>query len=292
MFALVKAHTDFLSEAAKTISDDKFETLSNQHVQQLTKSLGEMVASSSLTDATDCLRLLKESCFKAEDQTTLSNVILGIGSAASSDTNPMRQALKPQEHLWFHRYLTAKDWDVLTNRAINFGIKIDRIVKRAFAIGLLSMQEATAKHLTAVLIVASGEPCDLPTSYHRSMEVKSCFKRMRQHRQDSAKPTLAKFPSEITEFLCSFPNAYPSGEPPIDSKLDEQTLRDFAMAMPARRTHSSMTSGTMPAMINPKGARMSKQGLDWLVPLAQALSSQGSDRAPLTLHCERQGNPG
>ena len=281
MFQMVKAHTDFLREAAKSISGDKFATLRKQHVEQLTRSLGEVLATSSLRDATDCLQCLSESCFSDEDQTTLKNVIMRMGSDAP-DPTPTRMALKPQEHLWMHRYLTAKDWDVLTDRAINFGIKIDRMVKRASAIGLLSMQETTAKHITSVIIVASAQPCDLPQSYDRLLEVKMCFQRMRQHRPESVKPTMTRFPCDVIEFCISYPTAYLADEMPVESQVDEQTVRELATAMPARKTHACLHANPMSAMM--KGGRMSAtHGLDWLVPLAQALASKSPDRVPLTM---------
>ena len=71
-----------------------------------------------------------------------------------------RDVLKPQEHHYMHRYLTAAEWDRLRNSSLSIASKIDLLVNRCKAIGLLSLTERTATALSSVLIVAHGQACN------------------------------------------------------------------------------------------------------------------------------------
>ena len=133
--------------------------------------------------------------------------------------------------------------------------------------------------MTAVLVVAHGEQRPLPECYDLLQKVKTAVKRHRDHRSDNATATMGRFPSDVKEFVQSYPDAYPKDDPPVASQVDWQIIKDLAAAMPARKTHSAMAP-TSSLAIAPKGGggRSSHEhSLEYLLPLAQALASQQSN---------------
>ena len=283
MFSLVKAHMNFLDAAGKSITDPtRLQVLHADHLDQLVRSLAMQVGKTSLEDATNALALVRQTSFSDDAKLKLSNIILGCGSADTCSQSTVKEVLKPQEHLWFHNYLTDKDWACLTNKSITIGVKIDAIVRRSCAIGLLSLSEQTAKAVTAVLIVGHGQTCDLSGCYEHLVNVKTAFKRMRQHKDPALKASLRCFPKDVKQFLEARPDTYSADEQPVDCPLDEKAIEQLRISMPARQTHASLglkspLASTALQLTTPSRTNSAQaMAMQFLMPLAQAIMGDAS----------------
>ena len=283
MFSLLQAHIAFLKEVSKSVDEAKFQAVRQQHVSQLTKSLVNMSKQADIGDTTKSLQILKDGPFNEEDCATLTNVILGVGSMSTSEISSTRVSLKQQTHLNFNNYLTEADWRTLCNRAVDRDYKVDLIVRRCMAIGLLSMTEKTARYVTAVLVVSHGEQCSLPECYDLLQKVKTAVKKHREHRSDKVVATMATFPSDVKDFMQSFPNAYSADDQPVASQVDGQVVSDLSAAMPARKTHSAMASRSLIPARGGGGRSSHEPTLEYLLPLAQAIASQQSNGGRLAI---------
>ena len=284
MLALVKAHSDFIDAASKSIDDGtRIAALKEDHGNQLLRSLATLVGRVPLEDSTIALSFVQSSSFSAEMKAKITNVIIGCSSAIAHNKHESdKVALKPQTHFWIHRYLTEQDWDVLTNKSVAYGVKIDTLVRRCTRIGLLSLTEQTAKALTSVLIVAHGEPCELPECYDSLMKVKAAFKKMQKHRAPGSSQTMKEFPSDVRAFLDAWPDAYTPDCQPVASKVDDKAIEELRVAIPLRQTNGALGTKSQLAAIVPSMARSNSAqavALQWLMPIAQALSQQQTQQS-------------
>jgi hypothetical protein len=170
MLSVLKSHTVFLDAARRaSLNAGHFEKTRKEHAEQVSRSWSSLGESDiTLEDAASTLEHLENSCFDLEQRTMLATVVNTLASKAGSQSMAMaqtRSSTKPQEHLWMHRYLTAQDWNRLRDPTVSFTSKIDAMVERASAIGLVSLTEKTAVAVTAVLLVAHGQSKDAAQTY-------------------------------------------------------------------------------------------------------------------------------
>ena len=165
-------------------------------------------------------------------------------------------------------------------------MKIDTLIKRCCAIGLLSFTEQTAKAVTSVLVVANGQACDLQACFEYLKYMKDAFKKARSVRPNK-KASMQRFPADVGEFLAARPDLYTDGSP-VACPIDETSITQLREAMPARSTHSSMRASSL-AMIGTGASKQpsSMEGMmQLLMPLAQAFLQQSNSRESL-----RNGTP-
>ena len=286
MLSLVNAHANFLSSAQSVApSSVSFAEQCGKHKDQLRKSLQAIPKNKvCLKDAADALDAIKVSCFSEQDKTDLVTTITAIVSNVehSGSIAPVgrRAALEQQEHLYMHRYMTEADWVALRSSTCSIDSKIDVVVARSKAIGLLSLTERTAKALSALVIVAHGQACNTNSCYDTTQKLKDGFRKMRKFRCASTQPTCAEFPDVAATFLAAWPDKYEAGHGPIECPIDQSAITTLTNSMPCRRTHMSLRDQPF-LMTAPPIRRSSSMSSDVtslqhiLVPLAQALATQG-----------------
>ena len=286
MLSLVNAHVNFLKSAqSAVVGPGTFAEQCGQHKGQLRKSLQAIPKNQvSLNDAADALDVVKGSCFSEQDKAdivaSISAIVSNVGHSGDSPAASHRDALKQQEHLFMHRYMTEADWVALRNPSLSMASKIDVVIARSKAIGLLSLTEKTAKALSALVIVAHGQACDTNACYETTRTIKEGFRKMRNVRCASTTATCAKFPDVAATFVAAWPGAYEAGHGPIECPIDQSTINTLMNSMPCRCTHTSLRtqsflttspSGRLPSSISSDVSAL--QNL--LVPIAQALATQG-----------------
>ena len=202
------------------------------------------VGALDLADAARAVQAIQSSCFTLDQRTAITlaidAVVSNSASTASSSVATCRSGLKPQTHEFFHNYLTANDWTLLRCPSTTMPAKIEAAVCRCELIGLLSMTERTAVHVTSTIVAANGQPCATDTCFGHLTTLKEYMKKMRARRQPTTLPTCQVFPERVSEFVAVHSTAYFPQDPPMACPIDVKTIGTLTSSLPCRKTHISM----------------------------------------------------
>ena len=118
---------------------------------------------------------------------------------------------------------TAGDWDVFNSASLPFSAKVNRLLERMVAIGLLNPAEETTKHLVAIIVSTPAYANFTGPQLHGMvLEFKQSLATVRrsavpQHTRMVSFPVRAMdLPSDV------YNTAYPD-DPPIDASAPNQT---------------------------------------------------------------------
>ena len=112
-----------------------------------------------------------------------------------------------------HKYLTATEWESLMSPDLRVEAKIDVVVARCGALGLLSVTEPTAKACVCLVIMTHGEACDHQGAYGHLQTFKRRIKIM-QTRLPRPASMVMRYPSDVAAFVKDHPDAYATVAPP------------------------------------------------------------------------------
>lgn len=291
MLALVQSHIDFLASARSSLeASGQWSSTLVAHTVKLQQNLRNL-GTKDLSDAALAMNALSKGCFDLDQQQSIAATINGVVSEPSIAAES-RITLKQQDHTSFEAYMTDADWATLTDHSVDINDKIEVIVLRAVSIGLLSMTEKTAQHIAAVFIVAAGLSCTASTSYEILQSIKLSFKKMRQQRTATCRPTLSSFPADVTIFTSQFPGCY--DKPPVPSRIDQKSITK-AKAVIACRKSNALVRDSQPT---PRQSSPMNSLVAAMAPLLQAMLSnnvhgmssslrraRSSDQLTLSMEC-------
>ena len=250
MLALYRAHAGFLAAVKGTQAESAFQAIAKDHCKQICDGL-RRIGQQGAFDLVEGATLAKElstSPFDAssveEITSTLSAMAASTGPLAASLAPTRRAPLRQQEHLYMHKYLTATEWESLMSPDLRVEAKIDVVVARCGALGLLSVTEPTAKACVCLVIMTHGEKCDHQGAYGHLQTFKRRIKIM-QTRLPRPASMVMRYPSDVAAFVKDHPDAYTTVAPPVPSKVDEAKLRNLIDGAPARRTHDSLRASPL-----------------------------------------------
>ena len=285
MLQLVQSHTNFLASFKASSSDSAFEAALAAHAVRLRTALGNM-PDPRLDDASAAMAILQHSCFTKHQKDELVATIsaaVSCPSIAASKEGVSR--LVPQEMLFFHRYLTKEDWDVLIQPSFDWGNKIQVMVDRASQIGLLSISEKSVQALVCVLIAANNSSTssssssvtnaasDIEVGHQLLLMIKAAWRKLRLHKPADLMQSLAVFPADVAAFKAQCPHrcTFEPAPCPIDDRLIDR-LRD---KIGCRKTHASMRQAEAASASSGGGHQLSSvsQCKDWsgIMPMVQAM---------------------
>ena len=239
MFAFVQSHNNFLTSARHSLDDVAWTATVASHATKLI-SVVRNVAAPTLPDAGSALECLRSSVFTHLQQVDIAAAINLAVSGPATPTAQGRVSLQQQEHLYLHNYLTAKDWASITNPNVGTNIRIEPIVDRCVAIGLLSMAEKTAQAITSLIVAASSKTVDRNESHDIMLALKQAFRAMRLRRAADCRPTLSKFPEDWSQFKAQCPGMYPIDAEPVPCPIDPKHIARMRGTVACRKTHTSL----------------------------------------------------
>jgi hypothetical protein len=245
MLALVKAHTTFLAAARASISSTStWDVTCANHAIQLQAAL-RITDVVDLQDAANALEhLCSSGCFAPAQQAEIVATINLLASGPIHASVAQRSQLKQQEHNYFHKYCSAGDWAVLRNPSTSMSIKIETVINRCVAIGLLSMTEKTSQAITCTLVASSDVQVDHIESHNIMTELKNAFRKMRLTRSVAQKQSLSKFPEDISQFMSQCPGMYLVDDQPVKCPIDEKLIMSLRGTIACRKTHLSLRTNT------------------------------------------------
>lgn len=218
-------------------------SMMRQHVDLMVQSINRLAIDKvSMKEAGVIAAALPSSAF---DESARAQILATVNSRACDSCKSSaggeaqsRSCLKPQEHLFIHRYMTDSDWKSLLNDALTVEAKISTVVHRCHRIRLFSCTEKTSVGIASLVLIANGKHIETEGSFRVLQMVKDNFKRLRASR-GSMTPSLQTFPPVADEFVKAFPDAF-DGEPPVPPRIDESVFFSLRESMPARRSHASL----------------------------------------------------
>ena len=144
-----------------------------------------------------------------------------------------------QEHFFFHNYLTATDWSVLTSSQYSIDDRLHVLSERALAIGLLNPTEKSVVAIIALMKVAGN----LHLSPRQSLDHGETFKKCLKTRRPGLAQTRLKFQEDVTAFVLEHPEGY-AGDIPVEPPIDVIAVGMHRRVMPSRKTHNSVANSS------------------------------------------------
>ena len=242
MLSVVKAHTTFLVAVRSSLTDTStWDATRASHVVKLITSI-RTLATIDLQDAANTLEHIRVcGCFSADQQ---KDIVATINSSASGPVCAPagdRSTLTPQEHFYLHRYMSHADWSTLRSPASSMSTKITTLVNRCVQIGLLSLTEKTSQSIVCTLAATCDHHVDHSEMYNNMVGLKAAFRKMRLSRcAGTCKPSLAKFPEDVSQFISQFPGFYDVDDQPVKCPIDEAAIMSLRSQVACRKTHNSL----------------------------------------------------
>ena len=238
MLSVVKAHTTFLVAVRSSLTDTStWDATRASHVVKLITSIRSL-ATIDLQDAANTLEHIHVcGCFSADQQ---KDIVATINSSASGPVcSPAsdRSTLTPQEHFYLHRYMSHADWSTLRSPTSSMSTKITTLVNRCVQIGLLSLTEKTSQSIVCTLAATCDHHVDHSEMYNNMVGLKAAFRKMRLSRcVGTCKPSLAKFPEDVSQFISQFPGFYDVDDQPVKCPIDEAAIMSLRSQVAGRKT--------------------------------------------------------
>ena len=127
-----------------------------------------------------------------------------------------------QNNKYVHQYFPAKVWAVAESKDIlknKFRFAATFLITN---LGIRHPDEATKKRVVVCVLMASKLDPEPNEAYEYVREFSTIFEQKRA--SISSAQTLANFPKDPSEFMTLFPSAYGEDDPPVNCRLDEQTI--------------------------------------------------------------------
>ena len=149
-----------------------------------------------------------------------------------------RRCHTTQSHMHLQHYLPAKVWTVLQSEEL---LKNKFRIMAAFMcsnLGLRHPDEQTKRLAVVIVLLASELDPDANQSYQHLREFGALMEQKRS--SIDTIQTLKSFPSDVNDFMATYPTAYGSRDPPVACRLDSSAIVERCRSdiTPCRCTNS------------------------------------------------------
>ena len=151
---------------------------------------------------------------------------------------------KTQSHVFMCFYLTASDWEAITDNAKEFMAKVRIILKRALMDGVIYPDEETLVSIVATCAVANRITPTATQFAQWVAQARAAKKDLRKSVQSKLMP-MKQYPQDVSVFLAAHGDRYDADDQPVTSKIDHNEVRQMVVEMPWRITHSSLRPSCM-----------------------------------------------
>jgi hypothetical protein len=296
MLQHVRAFDSLLAASKNVVEAANYDALLKTQLSQL-KQLAQRTQCSS----TDCVATMQaiSACLhlSSSQKEELSNVIaarLCGESAVDELAAPKTAGAHPQQtHEYMSAYLTAEDWNVLSDNALKNEDRLNKLVDRCLSIVLLYPSELTVKSIVGLLVAANAGSLTPAESHALILTFKSKLKARRNHVSClfSAPRTYA---ADAKAFATNCKDAYGEAGLPVDCPIPVDKLRSAVNSIPVRRTNSALAQNTSAEQMQPQRAAGQPQVDSTLQMILQAFAQQLCPRPSadvnLTYNTPRRSN--
>ena len=293
MEGAITACGEFLqSTAAAGVSGDDFTTLVHQQKQHLLLLIAK--APADKTDATRTLRLMPSQMhFSEEQRMELVKAITMRTTAEEPDASLSTGGPGKNQtlmHPW--NYMSERIWIAVMKKDAPEDARLEVFIKFAHTVlGLRFPCQTTKKYVIATLLAARGEEFTHVGAFQMLKRYTFLNNRMRVAYKPSP-VTMWKFPRDVAEFQVLFPGRYPESDPPVPSRVAEQSIMDTLQHVSGRSSNSllggrancnpSMSSTNTPAPQSQVMACMQHMLQPLLLrPMMQMMGAQAGDSSAL-----------
>lgn len=240
MLAKINAVAAFVNASRAALFDEdavrKLQSDQVQHLQAYVQG-----SSISVEEGADVLTALKSDvitgAFAPEQRAALASAIAAATTGATSPPSSTKVRPDPQTHYHMAKYLTKSDWDVLQKQS-SLHEKLDVLVNRSLAIGLLFPSELSVTSIVSIIKVVSKR--EVSASDMHSMVVE--YKRLLKLRRPAFSRTALKFQEKASDFMVMWPGIYTDPDLPVEPPFDDGEFDRARSSTAARKSHKTLTN--------------------------------------------------